>query len=344
MSKKEVTVTFRTITPLWTGDAWQNNREIRLSSLMGSLRFWFSFYWKVIKNGNTENLDKNGVPKENLAELEDPKVNKTFKEILKGKILKTDSFDKALDKTLDELGLSVPSRIFGCTGWKSRIKLEIEEFEEEYLNFDNLEFRFPLNRLQQSKEKNTKQLNTNFWIKKNLFKDNINTPLSIFKNVKIKLTTTNYWWNNYLKDFFDFFKDKIILAGGKRSFGFGFVNIVIDEYDSTSYTSWENYLKIEKISQVHHRHRENKKVLGFNFKYYLRKKENKKFRPINFGTQGQASKVYVSHLTENDNKNIYLLVLNSPFDRTKDIPNKVIEKYKKFLQELIQNSKGESNG
>jgi CRISPR-associated protein Cmr1 len=41
MSKVEIKVQFETITPLWTGDAWMENNEIRPSSLIGSLRFWF---------------------------------------------------------------------------------------------------------------------------------------------------------------------------------------------------------------------------------------------------------------------------------------------------------------
>ena len=38
---KTITLTLDTITPLWTGDAWGKNNEIRPSSIMGSLRFWF---------------------------------------------------------------------------------------------------------------------------------------------------------------------------------------------------------------------------------------------------------------------------------------------------------------
>ncbi|RUM90456.1 MAG: hypothetical protein DSZ26_03000 [Thermovibrio sp.] len=45
--RKKIEVTFKTITPLWTGDAWQENNKIKPSSLIGSLRFWFAFYWKV---------------------------------------------------------------------------------------------------------------------------------------------------------------------------------------------------------------------------------------------------------------------------------------------------------
>lgn len=69
MSKKEVVVYIKAITPLWTGDAWRENCSIRPSSLLGSLRFWFSVYWKVIKNGEVEKLDKNGVIADNIHEV-----------------------------------------------------------------------------------------------------------------------------------------------------------------------------------------------------------------------------------------------------------------------------------
>ena len=327
MSKKEVLVKFQTLTPLWTGDAWQDNNEIRPSALIGSLRFWFAFYWKIVKNGTTEKLDKNGIPRESLPELENPKENKTFREILIKKIKEVDNFDEAIDETLDKLGLSVPSRIFGCTGWKSRIKIEIKDFEEKYINFNNLEFRFPLNKFQERR-----QLNTNFWIRKVLFKDNSHNPLKFFKNVKIKLITTDYWWDKYLNDFFEYFKDKLILVGGKNSFGFGFVNLNLDDNQNklVSFNSIDNFLKIEKITNITYSGR--KEILGFNFKYYLRKKENISFRKVNFGEQGKSSKIYVSNLLEDNS--VYLLLLNNLLSEERKISHYIFNKYVNWLKSL----------
>jgi len=328
LAKKEVLVKFKTITPLWTGDAWQNNREIRPSSLVGSLRFWFAFYWEIVKNGTTEKLDKSGVPKENLSELENPKENKTFREILRKKIEEIDDFDEAIDETLDKLGLSVPSRIFGCTGWKSRIKIEIKDFEEEYIRFDELEFEFPLNTIQQ----NGNQLSSDFWIRKSLFKNRTDNPLKFFKNVKIKLIATDYWWDKYLNDFFEYFKDKLILVGGKNSFGFGFVNLSLDNNQDklVIFHSIDNFLKIEKITNI--TYSGGKNILGFNFKYFLRKKENRNFRKNNFGEQGKSSKIYVSNLLENNS--IYLLLLNNPFLEEREIPQHIFNKYVNWLKSL----------
>jgi CRISPR-associated protein Cmr1 len=79
MGKKEINVDLQTITPLWTGDAWQENTKIRPSSLMGSLRFWFAVYWKAVKNGKTENLNNNNnVVADSLKELENQKKRKLW--------------------------------------------------------------------------------------------------------------------------------------------------------------------------------------------------------------------------------------------------------------------------
>ena len=332
MSKKEIEVTFETITPIWTGDINGECTEIKPASIMGSLRFWFEVYWKIVKKGFIGKIDKNGVPKENLFELENPKVNRTLRQILRKKIKEINNFDEAVDKSLDKLGLSVPSRIFGCTGWKSRIKIEIDNFEEEYIKFDKLEFEFPLNH-------NKQKSKTDFWIKKNLLNDNTKNSLNFFKNVKIKLITTDYLCDKYLYDFFEYFKDKLILVGGKNSFGFGFVNLSLDNNQDnlTNFNSIDNFLKIEKITNI--TCSEEKNVLGFNFKYYLRKKENENFRNNNFGEQGKSSKIYVSNLLENNS--VYLLLLNNPFSEESKIPQHIFEKYVKWLKSINGDSRNE---
>ncbi len=331
--EREVRVKFNTVTPLWTGDAWQDNREIRPSSLIGSLRFWFAFYWEVMKDGKTERLN-NGVPNDNLKKLEKPKEGKTFEKLLYKNIIETNNLNEAFDKTLEELGVPVPSRIFGCTGWKSRIGIEIKSFEEEELYFNSLNFDFPISRIIYK----GRQLNTRFWIRKILFKDREDIPIKLFKNIEIKILTTEYWWDKYLKDFFDFFKDKLILVGGKNSFGFGFVNL---QYEDDGYNgkfqSINNKLKIDKITL---NYQEDRKVLGFNFKYYLRKMENRRYRKLNFGEKGKSSKIYVSNLSNDSNKYIYLLMLNNPFSNEREIPYSVFDGYRGWLLSL----EGENNG
>jgi len=99
---EKIRVDFETITPIWTGDAWGENSELKASSIMGSLRRAFSNYCKE-KEIPLSKLNKNGIVNEifdyNNQEIE----NKSIKQILKDK------------------NISLESQLFGCTGWKSRI-------------------------------------------------------------------------------------------------------------------------------------------------------------------------------------------------------------------------------
>jgi CRISPR-associated protein Cmr1 len=325
MGKKEVVICFETITPLWFGDAWQKNEKVRPSALIGNLRFWFSVYWKFIKRGQIENLDDNGIPIDSLLS----KDNKTFPDILlkhirDGNIGDDFNFDKEVDNVLNELELPVPSRIFGCTGWDSRVNIEILEYCTNKLNLKEIEFNFP------------NDVESKFWIEKILFQsmNNINGH----DRLKIKLKTMSYWWDTYLKDFISFFGNKIILIGGKLSFGFGFAKIKIEELQDVKEqdesigrnSSINNFLLVDKIEGINYH--TGKKVLGYNFKYHLRKNEEKKFREKNFGSKGNASKVYVSHLQKEDNNSVYLIVLNNLYDSS-SIPDWIVDKYKKQLNE-----------
>ena len=81
----EVKVKFKTITPLWTGDAWMENREIRPSSIIGSLRFWFEVicYFAGI---TTDDDYENGKLKGNIENKNFRQEFLKLKEKLKGKL------------------------------------------------------------------------------------------------------------------------------------------------------------------------------------------------------------------------------------------------------------------
>jgi len=114
----EVKVKFKTITPLWTGDAWMKNCEIRPSSIIGSLRFWFEVicYFTGI---TTDNDYENGKLKANITS---DKFKKEFLELKNQKPYKNEH--RLKDMVLAKLGVPLPARIFGCTGWKSLIKIK----------------------------------------------------------------------------------------------------------------------------------------------------------------------------------------------------------------------------
>jgi CRISPR-associated protein Cmr1 len=116
MSKKEVTVILETITPLWTGDAWQDSKEIRPSSLMGSLRFWFEVISYFSGVCSKEDFNKsNGRFEKEVNQDEFKKKLKSNGTNLKSQI-----------KTLRGMHIPVPlpSIIFGTTGWRSLIKIK----------------------------------------------------------------------------------------------------------------------------------------------------------------------------------------------------------------------------
>jgi CRISPR-associated protein Cmr1 len=117
---KIIKINFKTLTPLWTGDAWGESNKIRPSSIMGSLRFWFEvicYFAGITKKGNYKDSKLN----DNLDEKE-------FRE----NVLKNGANFEGVDKTLAELGISLPSRVFGCTGWKGWVRIKRIEPIEDY--------------------------------------------------------------------------------------------------------------------------------------------------------------------------------------------------------------------
>ncbi len=129
---REIKVTFKTLTPLWTGDAWRRCDEIRSSSIIGSLRFWFEVvcYFSGITN-ETNYEDKGKELKDNVEYVK-----------FKGKILESGTNFDSVDKVLAELGITLPSRIFGCTGWKGWVRIKRIEPIEDYCFGNRLNLPF----------------------------------------------------------------------------------------------------------------------------------------------------------------------------------------------------------
>jgi len=109
-----VTVEFETITPLFTGDTWGSCAELKPSSIMGSLRFWFEVYCHFA-----------GIDVKEKEELKDIDYQKILQNLKKD----IDDIDKYI---FDRLPLTLSSKIFGCTGWKSRIEIESIRYLDDY--------------------------------------------------------------------------------------------------------------------------------------------------------------------------------------------------------------------
>ncbi|WP_457628068.1 type III-B CRISPR module RAMP protein Cmr1 [Persephonella sp.] len=136
MSKKEIKVKLNTITPLWTGDAWQDNRKIRPSSLMGSLRFWFEVICYFSEICNKKDL--------NNGRFEKEVDRKNFRNCL---VDKGNSFEAKI-KCLLEQGIPWPSIVFGTTNWKSLIRIKEIKYLDDYCfgNKLNLQDRICINK------------------------------------------------------------------------------------------------------------------------------------------------------------------------------------------------------
>jgi CRISPR-associated protein Cmr1 len=128
---EEISVQFETITPIWTGDAWMNSSELKPSAIMGALRFWFEvfcFYSGIeVKQPEQDKLD------EKLKEK-----NKSFSDLLVENVKNNQnkSFFQIQDEILSEQQISIPSRIFGCTGWKGLIDIKEIKPKETFKDYD----------------------------------------------------------------------------------------------------------------------------------------------------------------------------------------------------------------
>lgn len=187
-----ITIEFETITPIWTGDAWGENHELKATAIMGSLRFWFEVYCHFA-----------GIEVKEKEELNYPEFIKKRKDI--------NSITKSDDAILKELGITLPSMIFGCTGWKSRIEIERIYFQQ------NREYLYPTGKIQvqnlqhQKKDRNI----TPSWY----------FPEGFFGTVNITFKTTDEIQQNILLPLL-YFIEQYAFIGAKNNIGYGRVKIL----------------------------------------------------------------------------------------------------------------------
>ncbi len=329
-----IRITFKTITPLWTGDAWGENREIRPSSLLGSLRFWFYVYSKSI-GISTEKINSKGLIDDNINEYlneynKKHKTKETLNSLILGKIKilsenhKSENLtDKAIKTVLStDLHLPLISQIFGCTGLKGVLSIKNIHFKDYRLSKELIDFTFLYNKLE-----NVRTKDSEFWTNKLLFKNK--NEIVLFNDISFDLTIKTNYYDELLK-FLSFYTNSVIITGGKKSFGFGFIKILSDA-DLTNVTIPEvkNELfetrEIEIPPTLMAKVEDN--ILGFNLKHYQRLKEKHRFRKTNFGEQSKASKFFFStYLIDNKNK-IYLIGFN---EYKKGFFSSLMDKYSRF--------------
>ena len=203
MAKVKLKVDFETITPLWTGDAWMKNSEIRPSSLIGSLRFWFEVicYFGEICKKEEFDTGKGRFEKD----IKNDEIRK--------KLLDFGTDFNGQVKALRELNIPIPAIVFGTTGWKSLIEIKGINVQKDN-NFP--EYNFPEKKLEinELKYKTKKKAGKNeeeieitptwyfrkgFWGKFNaIFEVEENIKDSIFLPLLTFMDKYGYWgggWN-----------------------------------------------------------------------------------------------------------------------------------------------------
>lgn len=121
---EQVGVRFRTITPLWTGDAWMRNENIKPQSFLGSMRYWFDVFC-LAAGLKTAAYDGESV---NMKEFHERAMSFIESHPNAG------MFEVSM-KTLAEMGLSLSSIVFGCEGWRGVIgikSIEACSFQPEH--------------------------------------------------------------------------------------------------------------------------------------------------------------------------------------------------------------------
>ena len=116
---KDITVTFNTLTPLWTGDAWGESDKLKLTGIIGSLRWWFE---ALVRGMGYKACDCTSEKKCKIEVSQPEDLARIHERICPACYL------------------------FGTTGWKSRFRVRVER--ENLKPIDKIEIRTRTNRHQ----------------------------------------------------------------------------------------------------------------------------------------------------------------------------------------------------
>jgi len=281
VGKKEIQVTFETITPLWTGDINGKCTEIKPASIIGSLRFWFEvicFFSGICNKKDFRN-----------GRFEKEVDREKFKICLKNKDI---TFESKIECLLKQ-NIPLPSTIFGTTNWKSLIEIKSIKYLEDYCFGNRLKLPYVIGLKKNSEEESLIFEIEKEWIKKiNSYKG---------KNFKDRLKEAKKEWsfffffNPYFYGKFEIkfqieekilgpifyplltFMDRYGFWGGKWNIGYGRLNV---KEIKINYNSLYNWSKEEFTFKEINNKYENKKFEDFiksdtsNFDNLIQKKNN----------------------------------------------------------------------
>jgi len=112
----QLTLDFRTLTPLWTGGARRRCDQVRETGLLGSLRWW---YEGVVRGLGGVACD----PSQGGCSFDLEAYEKAV------------ATGKKVSAALAQAGLCPACQLFGATGWKRRFRLEVTGLEPHPLFF-----------------------------------------------------------------------------------------------------------------------------------------------------------------------------------------------------------------
>jgi len=214
MSSKEIKVTFETLTPLWTGDAWRKCDQLKLTGILGSLRWWFE---ALVRGMGYKACDSTGDKCQ--VEIKNPEDVLNIQE-----------------------KICPVCYLFGTTGWKSRFSVSVEN--NNLLKSYNGKVLVRINR-----GKNwyyESGLMGDVGLKFN-YDENIILGVLKEQNEDEKILTLKDLFPSILKILLYLVSEHGML-GAKTSMGYGVVKIQIEDNDiSISEDDWnkfENYLKL----------------------------------------------------------------------------------------------------
>lgn len=116
-----IKIKIKTLTPLWTGDVNGKCTKLKETGIIGSLRWW---YEALVRGLGGYACDPTS---DERCKLDQKKFQKTVKELVK----KGGTVEEATQKALDEQICPV-CQLFGCTGWKKKLKFEITEINGRF--------------------------------------------------------------------------------------------------------------------------------------------------------------------------------------------------------------------
>lgn len=228
-------VTVRTVTPIFTGDAYGEYSELKPQSILGSLRFWFEVYCyaigKLVGNCREEKID-----------------SIKFLQIISEVITQDNNISLAAAKkeALERLKISLPSQFFGCNGWEGLIKIKTIKVNEN----NSSQIHVPGNIYKEKADPKAP------WFE-NYFKFDRKTHHSwyfpkeyFYGNFEIEFWLSEDSLKNTFLFPLLFFIEKYGFVGGKNNIGFGRVKIKLDHDELSSYNTFNLNNEVKSIDEV----------------------------------------------------------------------------------------------